>query len=198
MIAITFPYGRPAARRAAPDDPAEGEEGGEPTSRPHTSRLQVAATCLNGRLVAHAGTGEQFVLWALRQRRADGDAETAALARGFFLALGLSQVERGLNAFESWYRALAADRGRAWTIAPLVCPVISDDEADLLDMIALIQQATHRSENAEAVAAPVRFEAWNLAILLKSAAFRVPRRRTRRDIRLPDRTPASLASVRRD
>ena len=65
-----------------------------------------ATVGLSGYVVGRLGTGEQLVLWALRQRLRDGEPASPVLVRGFRLAFGLAGLEPALAAFEDLLRAL--------------------------------------------------------------------------------------------
>ena len=65
---------------------------------------------LSGVVVSQLGTGEQLLLWALRQRRADRGATSPILAHGFRLACGLAGVESALERMNAqaghWFGAM--------------------------------------------------------------------------------------------
>ena len=94
-------------------------------------------TALSSIVVGHLGTGEQLLLWALRQRRADRGETTPALVQGFVLACGLAGVEPALAQFERLSDAL--ERPRHCGLCPLRCAVLSTDEARCLSLLACVQ-----------------------------------------------------------
>ena len=65
-------------------------------------------------MVVQLGTGEQLVLWALRQRRADMGATTPQLVQGFRLACGLAGAEPALASFEA-----DLSRPMPWPLQPV-------------------------------------------------------------------------------
>jgi hypothetical protein len=101
-------------------------------------------TGLSNVVVGQLGTGEQLILWALRQRRADRGATTPALVQGFLLACGLAGVEAALTRFERLFDALEGDARCG--LCPLRCAVLSTDEARCLSLLACAQAGeTHGS-----------------------------------------------------
>jgi hypothetical protein len=106
-------------------------------------------TGLSSVVVGQLGTGEQLLLWALRQRRADRGETTPLLVQGFLLACGLAGVERALGSFERLFDALQCD-GRCG-LGPLRCAVVSGDEARCLALLAAAQRG--ESSRAERLAA---------------------------------------------
>jgi hypothetical protein len=103
--------------------------------------LPAAAGRLSGLVVGQLGPGEQFVLWALRQRSRDGDeVPSPTLIRGFRLAFGLASLEAALAAFEGLFRVLSrGSRGRDVGILPLRCACVSAGERLLLGLVAVAQ-----------------------------------------------------------
>ena len=92
---------------------------------------------LSGVVVSQLGTGEQLLLWALRQRRADRGATSPLLAHGFRLACGLAGVEAALERFERLCRALEGEGPCA--VCPLRCAVLSADETRCIALVAAAQ-----------------------------------------------------------
>jgi hypothetical protein len=97
-----------------------------------------ARTGLSGRVVGQLGPGEQFVLWALRQRLADGDTPSPAFLCGFRLAFGLARLEPALAAFECLFDELAA-HGRDVGLFPIRSACISTDESTAMALVASAQ-----------------------------------------------------------
>jgi hypothetical protein len=135
-------------------------------------------TVLSSIVVGQLGTGEQLLLWALRQRRADRGETTPALVQGFVLACGLSAVEPALAPFERLSDAL--EHPRHCGLCPLRCAVVSADEARCLSLLACAQageiQGTSRlaaSLVGEDGAAALGAAACQLAEVLGRAGFRL-------------------------
>jgi hypothetical protein len=94
-------------------------------------------TGLSNVVVGQLGTGEQLLLWALRQRRADRGETSPVLVKGFLLACGLAGVENALGRFEQLFDAL--DGKARCGLCPLRCAVLSADEARCLSLLACAQ-----------------------------------------------------------
>ena len=95
------------------------------------SSADHATAGLSGHVVGRLGTGEQLVLWALRQRLRDGEPASPVLVRGFRLAFGLAGLEPALAAFEDLFRALderTAGPG-CRSVRPLPARLIADHGA---------------------------------------------------------------------
>jgi hypothetical protein len=136
-------------------------------------------TGLSGMVVGQLGTGEQLLLWALRQRRADRGETTPLLVQGFLLACGLAGVERALGSFERLFDALQGD-GRCCGLGPLRCAVVSGDEARCLALLAAAQRGeSWRAERLAAAlvgderAGELCGEARRLAAALTRAGYRL-------------------------
>jgi hypothetical protein len=97
------------------------------------------AARLSGRVVGQLGPGEQFVLWALRQRLRDGEAPSAAFLHGFRLAFGLAHLEPALAVFEGLFRTLHGRCRRDLGLSPLRCACVSVDEQAMLSLVAATQ-----------------------------------------------------------
>jgi hypothetical protein len=95
-------------------------------------------TALSGRVVGQLGPGEQFVLWALRQRLADGGTPSPAYLCGFRLAFGLARLEAALAAFEGLFGLLAV-HGRDAGLFPVRSACISTDEDAAMALVASAQ-----------------------------------------------------------
>src|SRR3954451_5204806 len=104
------------------------------------SSADHAAGGPSGHVVGRLGTGEQLVLWALRQRLRDGEPASPVLVRGFRLALGLAGLGPAPGAFEGLFSAL--DRRAAgpgpWLL-PLRCACVSAGERAVLALVASAQ-----------------------------------------------------------
>jgi hypothetical protein len=97
------------------------------------------ATRLSGRVISQLGPGEQFVLWALRQRLRDGKGPSPAFLHGFRLAFGLAQLEPALANFECLFRALHEHCRRDLGLFPLRCACVSADEQAVIALVAAAQ-----------------------------------------------------------
>lgn len=118
----------------------------------------AGAALLSGRVVGQLARAEQFLLWALRRRAADGATTSPVLVYGFRLAFGLALVEPALAAFAR-FCALVEDTGlRDQDLLPLTCPCVSADEQRLLTILAAPQPAIAEAL-ARLVVAPDALEA---------------------------------------
>jgi hypothetical protein len=106
-------------------------------------RAPGAAGRLSGQVVGQLEPGEQFVLWALRQRLRDGGTAvppSPVLVHGFRLAFGLAYLEAGLAAFESVFEALHDHaRSAGLGLCPLRCACVSADERAVIALVAAAQ-----------------------------------------------------------
>jgi hypothetical protein len=91
------------------------------------------------REVRRLGPAEQLVLWALRQRLADGIEASPMLVRGFRLAFGLGRLEAALAAFEALFSGLSRDARADIGLSLLRCGRVSMDEARLLALFGAAQ-----------------------------------------------------------
>jgi hypothetical protein len=96
---------------------------------------------LAARTLGQLGCGEQFVVWALRQRLHDGGPGSTVLVHGFRLAFGLWALEPALAAFEGCFSALARHARHDLCLCPLRCACLSLDEDAVLELIAAAQLA---------------------------------------------------------
>lgn len=94
---------------------------------------------LSGRMVGELAAGEQFVIWALRQRLHDARPASPVLVHGFRLAFGLSRIEAALAAFEGLFTGLAGHAIRDLGLCPLRCACLSTHEQELLTLVATAQ-----------------------------------------------------------
>lgn len=94
-------------------------------------RILIAAELSVGRL----STTAQFVLWALRQRVADGEPASPRLTAGFRFAFGLAGIEPAMAAFEDLLTAIARTSTGLVPVAPLTCACIAVGEAAMLALI---------------------------------------------------------------
>ena len=78
--------------------------------------------------------GEQLVIWAFRNRLAEGSDK--ALARGFHVAFGLSAVEAALAAFHGFYNVLFHHCRRDLGFHATRCRCVSSDEILIVSIIA--------------------------------------------------------------
>src|SRR3954447_12424377 len=99
-----------------------------------------ATAGLSGHVVGRLGTGEQLVLWALRQRLRDGEPASPVLVRGCRLGFGLAGLEPALAAFEDLFRTLdeRAAGPDPWLL-PLRCACVSAGERTVLALVASAQ-----------------------------------------------------------
>ena len=102
-------------------------------------------TGLSSVVVGQLGTGEQLMLWALRQRRVDQGETTPTLVRGFLLACGLAGVETALGRFERLFDELGGDV--RCSLCPLRCAVLSTDETRCLALLACAQAGETRGSS---------------------------------------------------
>ena len=103
--------------------------------RPSTPDRAGSTLVSSGRVVGGLTSSEQFVLWALRQWTADGEATSPVLVHGFRLAFGLARLERALAAFEG----LAQRLRLAGLVGPLRCASVSGSEEEVLMLLAVAQ-----------------------------------------------------------
>jgi hypothetical protein len=96
---------------------------------------EAEAARLSGRVVGQLAPTEQFLLWALRRRTADGGTISPILVHGFRLAFGLALVEPALAAFERFCALVEAGGLRDQGLLPLTCPCVSVDEQRLLAIL---------------------------------------------------------------
>lgn len=78
--------------------------------------------------------GEQLVIWAFRNRLADGSEK--ALAHGFHVAFGLSAVEAALQAFHDLYDTIFHQCRRDLGFHATRCRCVSSDEIIIVSLIA--------------------------------------------------------------
>ena len=135
-------------------------------------------TGLSNVVVGQLGTGEQLLLWALRQRRADQGETSPVLVQGFMLACGLAELEPALARFERLCAAL--DQSARCGLCPLRCAVLSTDEARCLSLLACAQagetQGSCRLAAAlvgDAAAPALCVAAQDLAQVLERAGYRL-------------------------
>lgn len=83
-------------------------------------------------LVHDLEAGEQFFIWALRQRSADGSPHGHHLVRGFLFVFGLSTIERSIASFETVYRTITDYGIRRVSFGQLCRRELSQDELALL------------------------------------------------------------------
>lgn len=88
--------------------------------------------------------GEQLVIWAFRNRLAEGSEKV--LARGFHVAFGLSSVEAALAAFQGFYKTLFYHCRRDLGFHATRCRCVSSDEILIVSIIA----ANHAGMKAHA------------------------------------------------
>lgn len=107
---------------------------------------------LSARMVGQLAPGEQFVVWALRQRQRDAAPASAVLVQGFRLAFEQGDLEPALAAFESCFGELATRPAPGdVTLCPLRCACLSSDEDVILGVIAAVQLGEeHRSDASDA------------------------------------------------
>lgn len=106
---------------------------------------------LSGRMLGELAPGEQFLVWAVRQRLHDGRPASPVLVHGFRLAFGLSTIEAALAAFEGMFTSLAGHAFRTLGFCPLRCACLSVHEQQLLSLVAAAQLG--RTFRVEALAA---------------------------------------------
>ena len=136
---------------------------------------------LSGITVSQLDPGEQFVLWALRQRAREGAGPSAALLHGFRLAFGLAFMESALATFEDLVAGLDRRRGRDLCLFPLCCAFVSVDERAVIGLVAgaqagsgpWLKEATGRLGDPS-VAAALHDAALAFALILGRAGLVLP------------------------
>jgi len=88
--------------------------------------------------------GEQLVIWAFRNRLAEGSEKV--LVRGFHVAFGLSAVEAALAAFHGFYETIFYHCKRDLGFHATRCRCVSSDEILIVSIIA----ANHAGMTAHA------------------------------------------------
>ncbi|MEO1019531.1 MAG: hypothetical protein AAFY56_17835 [Pseudomonadota bacterium] len=88
------------------------------------------------KMVRDLDTAEQFLIWALRRRHFDGEPPSDQLVQGFFLAFGLTYIERALASFETIIRVLDEFGDRPSIPVTHCQPRLTADEAALLLLFA--------------------------------------------------------------
>jgi hypothetical protein len=147
---------------------------------------------LSGRIVGQLVPAEQLVLWAMRQRLADGGALSATFAEGFRLAFGMRAMEAALVAFEGMFNALARHASHDICLCPPRCACVSLDEERILRLVTAAQQGSEHGLEmlvAQLVEQPARPALRRHALMLAFSLLRV-------DLRLPSRPgPAPIESA---
>lgn len=105
---------------------------------------------LSARKVGQLEPAEQLVLWALRQRLADGDGPSAMLVHGFRLAFGLSALEAALASFEGVFRTLVEHLQGSLHLCPLRCRHLTMDEERILRLLTAAQTGSGPALDAAA------------------------------------------------
>ncbi len=148
-----------AAVPAAPTEPAP---------------VPAALGRLSARMVGQLAAGEQFVVWAMRQRLRDGAPTSPVLVHGFRLAFGLSAMEPALAAFEGCFAALARHAAEPAGIAlcPLRCACLTADEETILGLVAAAQLGQPDPRGARLVATVARPELRRQAAVFALALLR--------------------------
>lgn len=135
----------------------------------------------HGLAIDQLSIGEQLVIWAFRNRLAEGSEK--ALARGFHVAFGLSAVEAALKAFHGLYDTIFHHCKRDLGFHATRCRSVSSDEIIIVSLIA----ANHAGMTAHAreIGRYLVFEktlpdlldyASTLSLLMQRANLRLPLR----------------------
>jgi hypothetical protein len=100
--------------------------------------------CCRPDCVCKLPTSEAFLLWALRQWRAElvqWERERAVPAGGSPLRRGFetARIQGALADFALAMETLMGSRGRPTDVRPTTCPSISHDEAALIELFGLAQ-----------------------------------------------------------
>lgn len=129
-------------------------------------------------------TGEKVMLWSMRMRL-EGAEALERIREGFRVARDGVSGEAAFGAFEPWYLLLATHCKRDIRLHRPKCPCLSDDEREVLRLIANVQDGD--SEGAQRFATALVYEHALIAFLAASLTFahalarldlRLPRRRT--------------------
>ena len=158
------------------------------TNPSHTGRTDAAcAPAAAFMTIDGLGAPDLFVLWALRQRRAEAGGCPRRVSTGFRRVLGDVHAARALAAFEAAYRVLADHGVRTLTLLPPACGLITCNEVRLLALCRATQASRTASarRQAGALVGPV----WSP--FLFASLERFTRALTRRSLRLSS-TAAAL------
>ncbi|MEZ5935177.1 MAG: hypothetical protein R3F54_25260 [Alphaproteobacteria bacterium] len=123
--------------------------------------------------------GEQLLIWALRNRLAEGPER--ALAKGFHVAFGLSMVEPALASFHGLYQTLRDHCRRDLGFHGPRCRSVSSDEIIIVSLIAASQagMTAHAGAIARYLVHPQALSdlidgAGCLAMLLRQKELKLP------------------------
>lgn len=136
--------------------------------------------------------GERVVLWSVRMRL-EGAAAFDPIRESFRVADDEVTAETAFDAFEPWYLILANHCRRDIHLHRPRCPCLSEDERDLLALIAHIQQGD--GVGAHRFAASLVYERAMVAFLAASLTF--AHALTRLQLRLPQRSGSAPSPSRR-
>ena len=134
-----------------------------------------------GLTIDQLSIGEQLVIWAFRNRLADGSEKV--LARGFHVAFGLSAIEAALNAFQGLYDTIFHHCKRDLGFHATRCRCVSSDEIIIVSLIAAnhANRAVHAREIGrylvlENALPDLLSYASTLSLLMQRANLRLPLR----------------------
>ncbi len=134
-----------------------------------------------GLAIDQLAIGEQLVIWAFRNRFADGSEK--ALAHGFHVAFGLSAVEAALQAFQGLYDTVSHHCKRDLGFHGTRCRCVSSDEIVIVSLIA--SNHAGMTAHAKEIGRYLVFEkslsdvldyASTLSLLMQRANLRLPLR----------------------
>lgn len=132
--------------------------------------------------VADLETGEKVVLWSMRMRL-EGAGALEHIREGFRLGREGVTGEAAFGAFEPWYLLLATHCRRDIRLHRPKCPCLSDDEREVLSLIAHVQDGNQ--EAARRFATSLVYEHALISFLAASLTF--GQALAHLDLRLPRR-----------
>jgi hypothetical protein len=133
---------------------------------------------------------EKVVLWSVRTRL-EGVASFDRMRQGFRRAYDATAADAAFGAFEPWFLILAAHCRRDLHLHRPQCPCLSDDEREMLDLIAQVQAGD--TDGARHVAGSLVHERALVAFL--GASLTLAQALGRLDLRLPQRKRATPAAA---
>ena len=132
---------------------------------------------------------EKVVLWSVRTRL-EGVTSFDRIRQAFRRAYDATSADAAFGAFEPWFLILANHCRRDLYLHRPQCPCLSDDEREMLDLIARLQAGD--AEGARHVAASLVHERALVAFF--GATLTLTQALGRLDLRLPRRNSATPAA----
>jgi hypothetical protein len=129
---------------------------------------------------------KKVVLWSVRTRL-EGMASFDRIRQAFRRAYDPTSADVAFGAFEPWFLILANHCRRDLHLHRPQCPCLSDDEREMLDLIAHVQGGD--ADGARHVAASLVHERALVAFLC--ASLNLAQALGRLDLRLPQRNSAT-------